>query len=594
MMKKEGQALILENKTIRMRICLDKGIYCETLTHLAQGTTVDYGPEKGELFRFSTYRGVLSSERFCVERTDILADKTEELISVHASCEEELLRIRLSFVLEQNGVLRILLQCASPRECPDELSVCCPFLANLTLQDKEERRYFPNNSLFRAHSLFTFPYVLTDPNDRYGFSIAFPTLSDIAPAVQNRNVDLQKISSMEELKKHRMPLRLGRELSDTFELEISALEEGWREAFAQYRRQQRSRFDLCEYSRPDLQWMRHTVLHHFTYLYSKESWDEKNGQVAIDKLLEDGEKFGGYDTLTLWHQYPRLGVDSRTQWDFFDDFPGGREGLRSIVDSAHQKGVKVFLPYKPWDIGNDQSMDETSDQVRQLVADTGIDGFFLDTMDSVPATFRPALDSVKPGVVFCSEVHPASCKAVEDITSSWGKSKASDPIPRLDYMRFLLPEHPAPIISRWATGEGKARLIERAIFSGTGLVIWQDVFGAWLPYSAPQKERIKQYKKIWLDNQEIFLGMHPTPLYPTRNRTVLCNRFDADDGSASIFTFCNTTDQNFTGELLALQEVQQLQPLLGDGFHWDGAVLTGNVSPNTVSMVRIVWKNGGK
>lgn len=591
MIEKEGQVLVLENRAIRMKVRLDDGIHCETLTHLGQGTAVNYGPETGKFFRFSTRRGEI--DHFCVERVDILQDETEQLVSVYASCEEQSLHVRLSLILEGNDVLRILLQSASDRECPEELWVCCPFLANLTLPDPQERRYYPNNSLFRAHPLFTFPYVLTDHNDRYGFSVAFPTLSEIAPAVQNRNVDLKKISSRKELENHRMPLRLGRVLSDTFELEISALAEGWREAFAQYRRQQRSRFDLCAYSRPDLQWMRHTVLHHFTYLYSKESWDEKNGQAAMDKLLKDGEAFGGYDTLTLWHQYPRLGVDSRTQWDFFDDFPGGRDGLRSIADAAHQKGVKVFLPYKPWDIGNDQSMNETSDQVRQLVVDTGIDGFFLDTMDSVPATFRPALDSVKPGVVFCSEVHPSTCSAVEDITSSWGKSKASDPIERLDYMRFLLPEHPAPIISRWATGEGKTRLIERAIFSGTGLVIWQDVFGAWLPYSVPQKERIKKYKKIWLDNQEIFLGMHPTPLYPTLHSTVLCNRFDADDGSASIFTFCNTTDQVFTGDLLALQDIQGMLTLLGQEFSWNGAVLNGTVSPDAVSMVRIDWKNGG-
>ena len=310
----------------------------------------------------------------------------------------------------------------------------------------------------------------------------------------------------------------------------------------------------------------------------------------MERLLAQGEEFGGYDTLTLWHQYPRLGVDARSQWDFFDDFPGGVQGLGEAVAQAHQGGARVFLPYKPWDIGDDQSMEGTSVQLAQLVADTDLDGLFLDTMSSVPAAFRPTIHGVKQGVAFCAEVHPGSVAAVNAITSSWGKSKAADPIPMLDYFRFLLPEHPVPIISRWATGQGKDRLIERAVFSATGLVIWQDVFGAWLPYSPSQKARIKAYKAVLTQNRDAFGGMHPIPLYPTLHPQVLCNCFPADDGSATVFTFCNQSGAPYSGPLVKLSRpAARVSPLFGEQAWVEQDALWGQVAPDIVTAIRIEW-----
>ena len=68
MIEKEGQVLVLENRAIRMKVRLDDGIHCEILTHLGQGTAVNYGPETGKFFRFSTRRGEI--DHFCVERVD--------------------------------------------------------------------------------------------------------------------------------------------------------------------------------------------------------------------------------------------------------------------------------------------------------------------------------------------------------------------------------------------------------------------------------------------------------------------------------------------------------------------------------------------
>ncbi len=51
-------------------------------------------------------------------------------------------------------------------------------------------------------------------------------------------------------------------------------------------------------------------------------------------------------------------------------------------------------------------------------------------------------------------------------------------------LRYLLPENNAPMIFRRKIIGVKDLMIKRAIFNGTGIVIWQDIFGAWLPYSS--------------------------------------------------------------------------------------------------------------
>lgn len=593
MIEQQQNYVICRNEAIELQLDLSQGIFCRTLLHKAQGVTVHYDACTGELFRFFSAEGTFGTQDFAVEHVDLLSDETQELASVYAYCASLRLRVRLTITLYKSGHAGILLQSATDVDYPQELQVCCPFLVHLTLPDVA-RRYYPSSPLYRPHPLFTYPYVLADSADHFGFSVGLPSLSDLAPAVQNRNVDLWKISSQKALEAHRLPLRLGRVLSDTFELELTALQQGWREAFATLRQEQRKRFDLREHHRPQLQWLRDTMLHHFTYLYAKESYDYQQNKVDIDRLLEQGKEFGGYDTLTLWHQYPRLGVDARTQWDFFDDFPGGIEGLRDTIAQAHRGGAKVFLPYKPWDIGDDQSMDGTSDQLAQLVGDTDLDGLFLDTMNSVPAAFRPTIDAVKQGVAFCAEVHPGSVAAVDAITSSWGKSKAVDPIPMLDYFRFILPEHPVPIISRWATDHGKDRLVERAIFSATGLVIWQDIFGTWLPYSPQQKARIKAYKAVWQNNKDAFGGKEPIPLYPTLQPQILCNCFPADDGSATIFTFCNQSSALYHGPLVQLtNSAATLVPLFGEQAWLEKDILCGEVAPDKITAIRIQWNKEG-
>lgn len=68
-------------------------------------------------------------------------------------------------------------------------------------------------------------------------------------------------------------------------------------------------------------------------------------------LTDLKHRYGGIDSLLMWPTYTNIGADDRSQFDLFDAMPGGREGVRQVVEQLHAAGVKVLLPYNPWDTG---------------------------------------------------------------------------------------------------------------------------------------------------------------------------------------------------------------------------------------------------
>lgn len=548
---------LIKNSKTTLELVLENGIF---LRYTLPGIHPILCEKDTELFSLRSTVQNLSSNRFEITGVHTVRDETEELLTVEACCFDARLRLRLCFLNNLVDTVYIIFQMADDNapDMRDNYYFHSPFLASLAQYTPQDGRiYYPANpaakrdgtSAMQLHPLIHLPLVVTDENDGAGFAVSFPTLSSLEVAVQNRNVDFWKISCQEELQHHSSLLRLTDCLSDIAEFQFCALERGWREAFSRTRHNFCRELDMREYERPELKWFSDTFLHHFTFLYSKEAYDYENDRPDIEKLLKEGEAFGGYDTLTLWHQYPRLGVDSRSQWDFFRDFPGSVPGIADAVRTAHGHDVKVLLPYKPWDIGASQSMDSVLKEITSLLKDTDADGFFLDTMDQAPARFRRAADAAKPEAVFCSELHPADKDSLSLLTASWDQFWNMPCMPEADLLRFILPSHTAPQISRWQNGAGKDMLINRAVFSGTGLVIWQDVFGSWLPYNAVQKEKIRRYKALWTRHKNFFAEADAIPFYPVKQNNLYCNRFMDRSNEACIYTFYNDSDTDLSGIL---------------------------------------------
>lgn len=380
-------------------------------------------------------------------------------------------------------------------------------------------------------------------DDGSGFDLSF----DISRESNTRSctLELPHIHSLEALKNYSTSVRLGRCPAEAVQIRFEAVLGGWPETFTGIRKAARAKTDLRLYDRPDLRWYRETFLHHFAYVYGEEVYDYRRGRVDIDRLLDAGEAFGGYDVICLWHQYPRLGVDARSQWDFFEDFPGGLAGLAAVVRGCHERGVRLMLPYKPWDAPGHMSPDDTAKALARLAAETDADGFFLDTMSDVPPQFRIEADRIRPGCVFCTELVPDNAQALELLTGSWQQT-APRPY-QTPLLRYVFPEHRSHYISRWSIDAERDDMLKKAVMNGSGLVIWQDVFGAWLPYTDEQKAAVKRWKRIWLENKAYFLSQTALPLWPALQPDLIVNAFMPDDKTSAVFTVYNFSGGEISG-----------------------------------------------
>lgn len=63
---------------------------------------------------------------------------------------------------------------------------------------------------------------------------------------------------------------------------------------------------------------------------------------TVDRWLQDVDlRYGGVDSVLLWHSYPNIGVDDRNQFQMLQSLPD----FPQLVRDFHRRGVKVLVPY---------------------------------------------------------------------------------------------------------------------------------------------------------------------------------------------------------------------------------------------------------
>ncbi len=96
------------------------------------------------------------------------------------------------------------------------------------------------------------------------------------------------------------------------------------------------------YQRPELQWVSSSFIQTQAMLHDKYLYDRKSGKFTVDRFLDDLQsRYGGLDSILLWHSYPNIGVDARSQFDMLNSLPGGIPKLKEVISSFQQRGVKV-------------------------------------------------------------------------------------------------------------------------------------------------------------------------------------------------------------------------------------------------------------
>src|SRR5438105_11871989 len=71
-------------------------------------------------------------------------------------------------------------------------------------------------------------------------------------------------------------------------------------------------YDGREYARPELKWAQSSFIQPQMMIEDRYFYDPVAGKYTVDRYLDDLEKrYGGVDSVLIWHTYPNIGLDDR-------------------------------------------------------------------------------------------------------------------------------------------------------------------------------------------------------------------------------------------------------------------------------------------
>jgi len=344
-----------------------------------------------------------------------------------------------------------------------------------------------------------------------------------------------------------------------------ALQPAWLANLSAWRAEVRAtlNFSGSAYEMPALSWAPSMIVAPQAHTFDRLLFDSQAGEYTPDLFLNDLEsRYGRVDGIALWHSYPNLGVDERSQFDLFDDLPGGVPALAALVAEFHKRGIKVGIPYNPW--ASDPAAQNSSDFVSlaSLGAALSVDFLNGDTMGFMPEElFRATVAAGRP-LALQPEGGP-SLAGLEWTVMAWGEGWVHAPtwkgpfIPDVDLFKWVERRHATQIVKRWATN--RVDDLQMAFFNGLSYVAWENVWGIFNEISSRDGEALRRIAAI-LRFLRPFLtseGWEPHAAVSSDAATsgVFASRWPVPAGvafvdNATAWTFVNRALVNFSGPLL--------------------------------------------
>lgn len=361
----------------------------------------------------------------------------------------------------------------------------------------------------------------------------------------------------------------------------------FRQQLHEWRRRKRAElnYDDSLYRRADLQWAARSFACSFVMLCDEQFYSPEQARYLIPLWLEEGERdFGGYDSMVLWHAYPRIGVDERNQFDMYRDMPGGLKGLRGLIQELHRRNVKAYIDYNPWDTGTRREGKSDIDALVELVAAIDADGIFLDTLRSGAAEFRTKLDQARPGVVLEGEI-ALPLANIHDHHLSWAQMFPDSRVPGILRNKWFERRHMQHQIRRWY--HDHTAELHTAWMNGSGMMVWENVFGSWVGWNARDRSILRSMLPIQRRYASLFTGEGWTPLVETLAEDVYASLWEG--AGMRLWTLVNRAESSRTGPLLRVDVPAGYQffdliagrPLepVRDG---NAAVLEGRIPPRGI------------
>tara|TARA_R110002051_G_scaffold72905_5_gene131809 strand:- start:743 stop:2617 length:1875 start_codon:yes stop_codon:yes gene_type:complete len=305
----------------------------------------------------------------------------------------------------------------------------------------------------------------------------------------------------------------------------------WRRALSVWRDEARARlnYDGSAYDRSP--WTRSAYSVAQIWLWDERLFDHEQQRFTIDHFLKETAHLGGFDGIVLWHAYPIIGIDDRNQFDFYRDVPG----LPELIADFQSRGIRIFVDYNPWDIGT-RPVEHTTELV-SLVRDLGADGVFLDTMKEANAELTAALPVLE------GESRVPN-QRIEDHLLSWAQWFADSEAPGIMRAHWYERRHMMHSTRRWNRDHSDE--LQSAFMNGTGILVWDDVFGVWVGWNRRDASTLRRMVRIQRALSDVFVEGEWTPLSSTPVSGVYVSTWRRD--GLTVFTAVNRgeTDAHWT------------------------------------------------
>ena len=226
-----------------------------------------------------------------------------------------------------------------------------------------------------------------------------------------------------------------------------------------------------------------------------------------------------------------IGIDERNQFDFYRDVPG----IAELVAELQSRGIRVFVNYNPWDVGTRREPVADDVAIAELVRDLGADGVFLDTMKEAQQGLRAALDRVRPGIALEGE-STLPLARVCDHQLSWAQWFSDSAVPGVLRARWFEQRHMLHHTRRW--NRDHLEELHNAWLNGVGMLVWENVFGAWVGWNERDKELLRAIVSVQRAHAELLATGEWTPLAAASpDARVVASRWT--DGETTLWALAN-------------------------------------------------------